>query len=172
MSLKVNIGDQMPSVGLRATDGFLLNLRSFVGKSPALLLFVGAPTLKGKARERGDALVDALVDAQRRLAAAGVGSFVITTDNEVQQQAYVEERSLPILLLSDERRSAVETLGVATTRDKANVNAVPTAFAVGADGSILDIVENAEPRGLVARLLDAFRAPDAEEAPVAAGAAT
>ncbi|HET9879078.1 MAG TPA: redoxin domain-containing protein [Candidatus Limnocylindria bacterium] len=172
MTLKVNLGDQMPSIGLRATDGYLLNLRSFVGRQPSILLFVGAPTLKGKARERGDALIDALVAGRRRLEEAGVGTFVITTDNETQQQAYVEERSLPILLLSDERRSAVEAVGIATTAERGNVNAVPTAFAVGIDGTIRDIVENAEPRGLVARLIDAFRAPDAEEAPAVAGATT
>ena len=46
--LKVKIGDQIPSVGLRATDGYLLNLRSLVGKQPVILLFFGGPpTLKG-----------------------------------------------------------------------------------------------------------------------------
>ena len=44
MSLKVKIGDQVPSVGLRASDGYLLNLRSLVGKQPAIVLFFGAPT--------------------------------------------------------------------------------------------------------------------------------
>ena len=79
---------------------------------------------------------------------------------------------MPVLLLSDERRSAVETLGVATMRDKQNINAAPTAFAVGTDGTILDIVENVEPRGLIARLLDAFRVPDAEEPSAVATVAT
>ena len=165
MSLKVNLGDPMPSVGLRATDGYLLNLRSFVGKQPSILLFFGAPSLSGAARERGDSLVDAFVEGARRLDGAGVGVLAVTTDSEAQQTAYVEERTLPFLLLSDERRSAVETLGVATTKDGQNVNAQPTAFAVGIDGTILDIVEDASPRGLIARLLDAFREPDAIEAP-------
>lgn len=166
MSLKVNLGDQMPSVGLRATDGYLLNLRSFVGKQPSIVLFFGAPSLEGVARQRGDDLVAALVDGRRRLAAAGVGVVGVTTDSEAQQTAYVEEKQLPFLLLSDERRSAVETLGVATSKDGQNVNAQPTAFAVGIDGTILDIVEDASPRGLVARLLDAFRDPDADDVPV------
>lgn len=167
MSLKVNLGDQVPSIGLRATDGYLLNLRSFVTKRPSILLFFGAPTLEGVARERGDELVSALVTGRKRLDAAGVGAFGITTDSEAQQTSYVEERALPFLLLSDERRSAVEALGVPTSRDGANINALPTAFAIGIDGTILDIVENAAPRGLVARLLDAFREPDADETPAA-----
>ena len=168
MSLKVNLGDQMPSVGLRATDGYLLNLRSFVGKQPSILLFFGAPSLSGAARERGDSLVDAFVEGARRLSTAGVGVMAITTDSEVQQTAYVEERKLPLLLLSDERRTAVQALGVPTSKDGRNINALPTAFAVGVDGTVLDIVEDASPRGLVARLLDAFREPDATEAPSAA----
>ncbi|MEO8247082.1 MAG: redoxin domain-containing protein [Chloroflexota bacterium] len=168
MSLKVNLGDQMPSVGLRATDGYLLNLRSLVGKQPSILLFFGAPSLSGPARERGDSLVDALVEGARRLGAAGVGVMAITTDSEVQQTAYVEERQLPLLLLSDERRTAVQALGVATSKDGRNINALPTAFAVGIDGTIMDVVEDASPRGLVARLLDAFREPDAADAPSAA----
>ena len=168
MSLKVNLGDQMPSVGLRATDGYLLNLRSFVGKQPSILLFFGAPSLSGAARERGDSLVDAFVEGARRLSTAGVGVMAITTDSEVQQTAYVEERKLPLLLLSDERRTAVQALGVPTSKDGRNINALPTAFAVGVDGTVLDVVEDASPRGLVARLLDAFREPEGAEAPAPA----
>jgi thioredoxin-dependent peroxiredoxin len=157
--LKVKIGEQMPSVGQRATDGYLLNLRSFVGKQPAIFLFFGGPSLKGAARERGDALADALKDASPRLGKLGVAIVGVTTDNEKQQADYVAERGLAYLLFCDERRIAVELLGIPTTSDRGNVNAEPTAFAVGIDGSILDIVEQAAPKGLVARLLEAIFPP-------------
>ena len=157
--LKVKIGDQMPSVGLRATDGYLLNLRSLVGKQPAIVLFFGAPTLKGVVRERGDALAEALKEAHARLAKQGVAVIGVTTDNEQQQAAYVKEMGLPYLLFSDERRIAVSQLGIATSEVRGNVNAEPTAFAVGVDGTILDIVEQAAPKGLVARLLEAIFPP-------------
>jgi peroxiredoxin len=171
MSLKVSIGEQLPSIGLRATDGYLLNLRSYVTRQPSILLFYGAPTLSGAARERGEAAAQAIADGFPRLAAAGVGAFGITCDSETQQTEYLATAKLPFLLLSDERRSAVEALGIATTRDGENVNAEPTAIAVGVDGTILDIVERAEPRGLVARLLDAFREPDGDAAPSVAARA-
>ena len=157
--LKVRIGDPIPSVGLRATDGYLLNLRSLVGKQPLVLLFFGGPTVKGKARERGDALAEALADAHARLEKQGVALIGVTTDNELQQTAYVEELKLPYLLFSDERRIATELLGISTGNDRGNVNAEPTAFAVGIDGTILDIVEQAAPKGLVARLLEAIFPP-------------
>jgi len=157
--LKVTIGDQIPSVGLRATDGYLLNLRSLVGKQPVILLFFGGPTLKGAARERGDALAEALKDAHARLARLGVTIMGVTTDNEQQQAAYVQELGLPYLLFSDERRIAVSQLGIPTAELRGNVNAEPTAFAVGLDGTILDIVEQAAPKGLVARLLEAIFPP-------------
>jgi peroxiredoxin len=157
--LKVKIGDQMPSVGLRATDGYLLNLRSLVGKQPAIIVFFGAPTLKGAARERGDALALALSEAYPRLAKQGVAVIGVTTDNELQQKAYADEMELPYLLFSDERRIAVSQLGIPTAEVRGNVNAEPTAFAVGADGTILDIVEQAAPKGLVARLLEAIFPP-------------
>jgi peroxiredoxin Q/BCP len=157
--LKVKIGDQMPSVGLRATDGYLLNLRSLVGKQPVILLFFGGPTLKGAARQRGDALAGALKDAHERLARQGVTIMAVTTDNERQQQAYVDELALPYLLFSDERRIAVSQLGIPTSEVRGSVNAEPTAFAVGIDGTILDIVEQAAPKGLVARLLEAIFPP-------------
>lgn len=157
--LKVKIGDAMPSVGLRATDGYLLNLRSLVGKQPAIILFFGGPTLKGIARERGDALAEALKEATPRLERQGVGIMAVTTDNEQQQTAYVAELELPYLLFSDERRIAVSQLGIATTELRGNVNAEPTAFAVAVDGTILDIVEQAAPKGLVARLLEAIFPP-------------
>ena len=157
--LKVKIGDQMPSVGLRATDGYLLNLRSLVGKQPTIVLFFGAPTLKGVARERGDALAEALKEAHARLAKQEVTVIGVTTDNEQQQTAYVDEMGLPYLLFSDERRIAVSQLGIPTTEVRGNVNAESTAFAVGVDGTILDIVEQAAPKGLVARLLEAIFPP-------------
>jgi len=157
--LKVKIGDQIPSVGLRATDGYLLNLRSLVGKQPVVLLFFGGPSLKAGARDRGDLLALALKEAHQRLANQGVTIMGVTTDNELQQKAYVEEHGLPYLLYSDERRIAVSQLGIPTTDVRGNINADPTAFAVGMDGTILDIVEQAAPKGLVARLLEAIFPP-------------
>lgn len=157
--LKVKIGDPVPSVGQRATDGYLLNLRSMVGKRPLILLFFGGPTLKGAARERGDALAVALKEAYPRLDRQGVAVIGVTTDNEQQQADYVKEMELPYLLFSDERRIAVELLGIPTHNDRGNINAAPTAFAIGMDGTILDIVEQAAPKGLVARLLEAIFPP-------------
>jgi peroxiredoxin len=154
--LRVEPGDPLPSVGLRASDGFLLNLRSFVTKQPVVLVFFGGPTLTGAAREAGDELVDALKRAQPRLTQAGVALIGITCDNEEQQKQYIEEHDLPFLLFCDERRSAVELLGVPTIVDGDNYDAVPTAFAVGTDGIIVDIVENATPKGLIARLLESL----------------
>jgi peroxiredoxin len=157
--LRVQIGEQMPSVGLRATDGYLLNLRSFVGKRPSIVLFFGGPSLKGAARERGDAMALALKEAYPRLERLSVGLVVVTTDSEAQQTAYVNELELPYLLFCDERLIAVEVLGNPTTRSRDNVNAEPTAYAVSVDGAILDIVEQATPKGLVARLLEAIFPP-------------
>lgn len=157
--LTVQIGDPMPSVGLRATDGYLLNLRTFVGKRPSIVVFFAGPSLKGAARQRGDALATTLREAFPRLERAGVGVVVVTTDAERQQQAYVAELELPYLLYSDERRTACAMLGIPTRNDRGNINAEPTAFALATDGTILDIVERAEPKGLLARLLESIRPP-------------
>ncbi|HET6381744.1 MAG TPA: redoxin domain-containing protein [candidate division Zixibacteria bacterium] len=157
--LRVSVGDQLPSVGLRATDGYLLNLRSFVGRKPSIVVFMAGPSVKGAARERGDALALALKDAYPRLERAGVGLIVVTTDSERQQAEYVRALELPYLLYCDERRTAVEMLGIPTRTERGNINAEPTALAVSIDGTVLDIVERAEPRGLVARLLEAILPP-------------
>jgi peroxiredoxin len=158
--LRVEIGDQMPSVGLRATDGYLLNLRTFVTKQPSIFVFFAGPSLRrGVARERGDALAGAMAAHHERLTRAGVAVVGVTTDSEKQQRAYAEELKLPYLLFSDERRIAVELLGVPTRDERGNINAEPTVFAVGQDGTILDIVERPEPRGLVARLLESIFPP-------------
>jgi len=157
--LRVQVGDEMPSVGLRATDGYLLNLRSFVGKRPSIVVFMAGPSLKGAARERADALAAALRDAYPRLERAGVGLVAVTTDSEKQQADYVAALELPYLLFSDERRTATAMLGIPTRSDRGNVNAEPTAFAVALDGTILDVVERADPKGLVARLLEAIHPP-------------
>ena len=66
---------------------------------------------------------------------------------------------MPYLLYSDERRAAVDLLGVPTRNERGNINAEPTALAVSIDGVVLDVVPRAEPRGLVARLLEAINPP-------------
>jgi hypothetical protein len=52
------------------------------------------------------------------------------------------------------------SLGVPTREERGNINAEPTAFAVAQDGTILDIVERAESRGLIARLVEAIHPPE------------
>jgi len=158
--LRVQVGDPFPSIGLRATDGYLLNLRTFVTRQPAIFVFFGGPSLKGARREAGDELVRSLAGSYERLQRAGIALAGVTTDSEAQQSAYAEEHQLPFLLFCDERRSAVSMLGVPTHEERGNVNAEPTAFAVGADGTILDIVEHVEPRGLIARLIEAINPPE------------
>jgi peroxiredoxin len=157
--LRVAVGDQLPSVGLRATDGYLLNLRTFVGKRPAIIVFFAGPSLRGAKRAQGDLMATTLAEAFPRLERAGVGLIAVTTDSERQQADYVAELELPYLLYSDERRAAVDLLGIPTRNERGNINAEPTALAVSIDGAVLDVVPRAEPRGLVARLLEAINPP-------------
>ena len=109
--LAVKVGDPIPSIGLRASDGYLLNLRSFVGKQPVALLFFAAPTASGIQARRGNRLAESLAGGSRRLAAAGVAVVGVTCDNERQQADWIAEQRWPYLLFRDERRSAVERLG-------------------------------------------------------------
>ena len=160
MTTRLKTGDALPSVGLRATDGFLLNLRSFVTKQPAILLFFGAPTLKGAGRRRGMKAIDALVAGHDRLRDAGIAIAGISTDSEQQQTDFVTELKLPFLLFSDERRSAVELLGIETVADGANVNVVkPVALVVDRDGIIKEVIEQVDPESLVDRSIRALSEP-------------
>lgn len=160
MSIKLAVGDPLPSVGLRATDGYLLNLRSHVSKQPALILFFGAPTLSGAARRRGLKAVEALSNGNERLHQAGIAVMGISCDSEQQQTAFAAKHELPFLLLSDERRSAVEMLGIDTVADGENVNVVqPIALAVDRDGIIRAIIERVEPDALVDQAVRALSEP-------------
>jgi peroxiredoxin len=160
MSTRLKAGDALPSVGLRASDGYLLNLRSFVTKQPALLLFFGAPTLSGAARRRGLKAVEALKAGHRRLREAGIAVAAISTDSEQQQTEFATSQQLPFLLLSDERRSAVELLGIETTADGKNVNvARPVAVAVDRDGVVRAVIDPVEPDTLVDAAVRALSEP-------------
>lgn len=171
MSLKVTTGDALPSVGLRATDGYLLNLRSFVTKQPAVLLFFGAPTLTGAGRRRGLKAIEALTDGHDRLREAGIEVAAISADSEQQQTAFVAKHELPFLLLSDERRSAIEVLGVETMSEGENTNvARPVAIAVDRDGAIRAIIDPVEPDRLVDSVIRALSEPLPPAAPVGDGA--
>lgn len=160
MSLKVTVGDPLPSVGLRATDGYLLNLRSFVTKQAALLLFFGAPTLSGAARRRGLKAIEALEAGHDRLREAGIAVAGVSADSEQQQADFVASRELPFLLLSDERRSALEVLGIETVADGENVNvARPIAVAVDREGIVRAVIDPVEPDSLVDTAVRALSEP-------------
>ncbi len=160
MSLKVKVGDALPSVGLRATDGYLLNLRSFVTKQPAVLVFFAAPTATAAAKRRGLKTVDAMVAGYERLREAGIAMAGITTDAEGQQADFAAKRELPFLLLSDERRSAVSVLGVETASVGENVNvARPIALVVDTDGVLRVILDPVEPDALVDLAIRALAEP-------------
>jgi peroxiredoxin len=160
MGISLAVGDPLPSIGLRATDGYLLNLRSFVTKQPVLLLFFGAPTMSGPAKRRGTRVIDALVAEYDRVREAGIAAAAVSTDSEQQQTAYAEKRSLPFLLLSDERRSAVDLLGIETVADGENVNvAKPIALAVDRDGVVRDVIDPVDPDGFIDRAVRALSEP-------------
>jgi peroxiredoxin len=160
MSMKLTVGDPMPSVGLRATDGYLLNLRSWVTRQPAVLLFFGAPTMAGAGRRKGQKAVEALAAGFDRLREAGIAVAAISCDSEEQQTEFATKLTLPFLLLSDERRSAVEMLGIDTVAEGANVNVVaPMAIAVDRDGIIRAVIERVEPESLVDRVVGALSEP-------------
>ena len=160
MTTNLRVGDPLPSVGLRATDGYLLNLHSFVTKQPALLLFFGAPTLSGAARRKGTAAIEALADGHDRLREAGIAVAAVSTDSEQQQGEYAKRVELPFLLMSDERRSAVELLGIDTVADGSNVNvSKPIALAVDVEGYVRAIFDPVEPRTLVDAVIRALSEP-------------
>ena len=160
MSMKLAPGDPIPSVGLRATDGYLLNLRSWVTKQPAVILFFGAPTLAGAARRKGQKAVEALAAGFERLREAGIAVAAVSTDSEQQQTDFATSQKLPFLLYSDERRSAVEMLGIETVAQGDNVNvAQPVAIAVDRDGIIRAVIERIAPEALVDQLMRALSEP-------------
>ena len=160
MSLKLAVGDPLPSVGLRATDGYLLNLRSFVTRQPAVILFFGAPTLSGAARRRGLKAVEALTNGYQRLHEAGIAVVGVSCDSVEQQAEFAAQHKLPFLLLSDERRSAVEVVGVPTVADGENVNVVhPVALAVDRDGIVRAIIERVDPDTLVDQVIQSLSEP-------------
>jgi peroxiredoxin Q/BCP len=170
MTTKLTAGDPLPSVGLRATDGYLLNLRSFVTKQPVLLLFFGAPTLTGAGRRRGLKAIEAIVNGYDRLHEAGIAIAGISTDSEEQQAAFAKKHDLPFLLLSDERRSAVALLGIDTEADGDNINITrPVAMAVDRDGILRAVIQPVEPDSLVDETMRALSEPIPATEDAAAG---
>lgn len=159
-SLSVQVGDPIPSIGLRATDGYLLNLRSWVSKTPVAHVFFAGPTLGGAARTEADVLARELAAAVPRLDAAGIAVAGITTDNERQQKDYATELNLPFLLLSDERLIASQALGVPVAEKRGNTNvAQPVLIGVDETGLVRGIYHKPDPRLVAAIILETFREP-------------
>ena len=159
-SLKIAVGDPIPSIGLRATDGYLLNLRSWVGKSPVAYLFFAGPTLTGAARTAAEGVARAVGADALRLDAAGVAITGVTTDNERQQTEFVTALGLPFLLLSDERKIAAEALGIPLVERRGNTNvASPVLVAVDETGLVRGIYHDPDPRMMGAIVLEIFREP-------------
>ena len=161
MSLKLAVGDPLPSVGLRATDGYLLNLRSFVTKQPAVILFFGAPTAercRASSRAEGHrGAGEGLRTPPRGRHRGGRRQLPTRRSSRRSSSRSIE---LPFLLLSDERRSAVEVLGIQTVADGENVNVVqPVALAVDRDGIVRAIIERVDPDALVDVVIQALSEP-------------
>lgn len=160
MTTTLEVGDPLPSVGLRATDGYLLNLRSLVTKQPILLLFFGAPSMSGHAKRRGTRAIEALKADFDRLREAGIAAAAVSIDSEQVQAAYAAKLELPFLLLCDERRSAVELLGIETVAEGENVNvARPIALAADRDGIVQAVIDPVDPEGLVDRAVRSLSEP-------------
>ena len=156
--LAVTVGDPIPSVGLRASDGYLLNLRSFVGKQPVALHFFAGPTADGSQARRGNRLAKSLGAGARRLVAAGVAVVGVTCDNERQQTDWIAEQGWPYLLFSDERRSAVERVGIPLSVSGHNYNVErPILLIVGRDGLLDAVILDPEPEYVVDIVLAAVR---------------
>jgi peroxiredoxin len=167
--LSIAIGAAIPSIGLRASDGYLLNLRSFVSRQPVACLFFAAPTAEGAQRRRGTQVAEALAAGRRRLASAGIAVVGVTCDNEAQQAAWISETGFPYLLFSDERRTAVSLLGIPLSHDGANHNVErPWILVVGADGLLKAALRDPEPEYAADLVLAAVRRAeggDADEGP-------
>lgn len=160
VGLKVQVGDPIPSIGLRATDGYLLNLRSWVGKSPVGLVFFAGPSLTGATRKTGEGLARNLAAGVPRLDAAGIAVAGITTDNERQQTEFATALNLPFLLLSDERLIAVQALGVPVAAKRGTTNVVhPLVLAVDEAGLVRGVYRDPDPRLVAAIVLEVFREP-------------
>jgi peroxiredoxin len=160
LALSVQVGDPIPSIGLRATDGYLLNLRSWVGKSPVAHLFFAGPTLSGEARRNAELMIRAVAGEVGRLDEAGVGLTGVSTDNERQQAEFATSLDLPFLLLSDERQIATGALGVPVVDRRGNVNvATPVLVAVDETGIVRGVYPDPDPRLVAAIILETFRAP-------------
>jgi thioredoxin-dependent peroxiredoxin len=125
-----------------------------------VLLFFGAPTMAGAGRRKGQKAVEALAAGFDRLREAGVAVSAISCDSEAQQTEFATKHTLPFLLLSDERRSAVEMLGIDTVAVGDNVNvAQPVVIAVDRDGIIRAVIERADPDGIVDQVVRALSEP-------------
>ena len=162
VSLAIQVGDPIPSIGLRATDGYLLNLRSWVGKAPVAEVYFSGPSLTGAARQAGEAFAREMAAAVPRLDEAGIALAGITTDSEEQQKTFAESLGLPYLLLSDERLIAASALGVPTVEKRGNTNVTsPVLLGVDATGVVRGVYHDPDPRLLAAIILEIFREPAA-----------
>ena len=84
----------------------------------------------------------------------------VSCDSEEQQEEFASRHELPFLLLSDERRTAVELLGIPTTSQRDNVNvARPIAIAADRDGTIRAVIERVEPQYLIEQVIGVLSEP-------------
>jgi peroxiredoxin len=115
--------------------------------------------------------IEAVVKGYERLREAGIAVVAISADSEEQQTEFAKGHELPFLLMSDERRSAIELLGIETVASGKNVNvAKPIAIAVDVDGFVRAILDPIDPDTLVDSAIRALSVPipaATEDAPAA-----
>ena len=130
----LEVGMKAPAFTLPDSDGNLVSLSDFLGKT-VVLYFYPRDNTPGCTRQ---ALAYAALNAE--FAARGAAVIGISKDSSASHQKFAEKNALPFVLLSDPERRAIEAYGVWQEKKnygKVSMGVVRSSFVIDEQGVIV-----------------------------------
>ena len=128
----VAVGDRAPDFEAKIQDGSSFRLSSRMGHPLVLYFYPKADTPGCTIEAKG------FRDDYAALSAAGVGVVGVSTDDCPEQMAFMKKYGLPFPLVADPSKAVTTQYGVLSPHGVAR----RVSFHIGADGKVLQVVDN------------------------------
>ena len=150
----LEVGTKAPDFTLNNKDGKPVSLHDFAGKR-VVLYFYPKDNTPGCTRQA--CAFAGAYEAFKSMDAVVIG---VSKDSVASHQKFAEKYDLPLVLLSDPERQAIEAYGVWQEKKnygKVSMGVVRSTFVIGPDGVIEKVMPKVKPDTNAAEILEYLR---------------
>lgn len=153
--MMLDVGDAVPTVGLKDAEGADFTLARYRGK-PLVVYFYPKADTPGCTNEAKD-----FTELSREFAGLGVSVVGISKDKPARLKKFADKYGLAVTLASDEPGDMCQAFGTWVEKSlygRQYMGIERATFLVGADGKILRVWPKVKVKGHAAEVLEAAKA--------------